>query len=141
MRYLVLASLLLVAVPAASSSDSAALEMITFTDIGQHDLFGAACNFSLVEESNTMLFIGMDDGGYLKAGGAIVELAPDPKSAELSFGAREAYSNGAYRVQMTVEGEGVQTGYEVVDYNGELTVRDAGGEVVLSRRGLVECGA
>jgi hypothetical protein len=140
MRYLAFAPLLLLAAPAASSSDSA-FEAITFADIGQHDLFGAACNFSVVEEANTIMFIGMDEGGYLKADGAIVELAPDATSAELSFGARETYANDAYRVRMTVKGEGVQTGYEVVDYNGQLTVSDAKGGVLFTRQGLVECGA
>jgi hypothetical protein len=104
MRYLALVPLLLAGEAAASSPEFGALEEITFADIGQHGMFGAGCNFSVVGETNTVLFLGMDDRGYLKVDGARVALAPDPAGGELGFGARAAYANGAYRVQVSIEG-------------------------------------
>lgn len=141
MRYLALAPLLLAGAAVASSAELGPFEGITFADIEKHDLFDGGCNFSMISESNTMLFLGSDNDGHLKIGGEIVTLMPDPASAHLSYGVVEVYTDDTYQVRMTVAGEGVQTGYESMVFNGKLTVRDAKGGVLFTSKGLVECGA
>lgn len=126
----------------ADEPDFAGIEPITFPDIEEHDLFGAGCSFIGLEEVGETLFVAMEDGGYFKTGGKVVKLAPDAKSAELPHLAREVYSGEIYWAQIKVKGAGApRGGGELIDFDGELTLRDGEGAILYASQGVVECGA
>jgi len=130
-----------VAQPSVSAPVFAGLEEITFTDLEEHDLFGAGCSVIGPGGPGSLLFIAMEQGAWFKTGGEIVGLDPDPKSAELPYLARDTYASGAFWAQLKPADEGEVRGEEVTDYDGTLTIRDGEGAVLVAQESLIECGA
>ena len=119
------------------------LEPITFADVERENLFGAGCNVLPADEdaSGIAIVLAHDDAAYFKRDGEFVRLSADTGSAELPYMARQKYSGLAFSLELELEGEGEQSGYETTDYRSVLTVRDDHDREVLVQRGVTQCGA
>lgn len=116
-------------------------DAITFADIEEHDLFGAGC-YVLAENGEDMLALAGDGEAYIKVDGKLERLAADMGSAELPWGIRASYDGTKRSVEWAIDEEsGQQIGEEVVDYPGQVTIRDSAGSVVWTHTGKVQCGA
>jgi len=117
------------------------LSAITFPDIERENLFGAGCNFAPAGGGMGAVAMAQGEAGYLKIDNKVVRFAPDAGSGELFYGARRKYTGTTNSFELTLDGEGKQSGYEVTDYSGRLVVRDSVDRVVYDAKGLVQCGA
>ena len=119
------------------------LEPIIFADVERENLFGAGCNVLPADEdaSGIAIALAQDDAAYFKRDGEIVRLSADTGSAELPYLARQRYSGLAFSLELELEGEGEQSGYETTDYPSILTIRDDHDREVLVQRGVTQCGA
>lgn len=118
-----------------------ALSAITFPDVERENLFGAGCNFAPAGGGMGAVAMAQNEAGYLKIDDKVVRFAPDAGSKELFYGARQKYTGTSNSFELTLGGEGKQSGYEVTDYSGRLVVRDRADRVVYDAKGLVQCGA
>ena len=117
------------------------LSAITFPDVERENLFGAGCNFAPADGGMGAVAMAQNEAGYLKIDNKVVRFAPDAGSGELFYGAKEKYTGTSNSFELTVDGAGKQSGYEVTDYSGRLVIRDSADRVVYDAKGLVQCGA
>ncbi|ABC63252.1 hypothetical protein [Erythrobacter litoralis] len=125
-------------------AEEISLDAIDFADIEQADIFGAGCNFlrPRVSGRSDLLFIGMEDIGAIKLNGRLQRLAPDKGSTKLPYLGWTKYDGTTHSVRLSLnERSGRQTGEEVTDYNGSITLRDGRDRIVFEDRGTVQCGA
>lgn len=119
-----------------------ALEPIAYSDIEQHNLFGASCAFTAEDAGDRVLALAMERGAYIKFDGRMHRLAPDAGSPVLPLGARGQYAGREYAMVLDLaEGEGEQSGMETVDYPARLELRDGRDQVVFGASGVVQCGS
>lgn len=128
-----------------ASQDPPAFEIepqpILYPDIEKHEIYGASCAFVPDGGGLGAIVIAMADAGYMKVDGEVLMLAPDSDSAELPLGAREMYRSDGYSLSLSLaQGEGEQSGYEVRQFDGKLTVTTGLGEVAYQANGLAQCG-
>ncbi len=119
-----------------------ALEPIAYSDIEQHNLFGASCSFTAEGEEDRVLAVAMERGAYIKFDGRMHRLAPDAGSPALPLGARGKYAGREYAMVLDLaEGEGEPSGVETVDYPGRLDLRNGRDQLVFGASGVVQCGS
>lgn len=118
------------------------LDPIRFADIEKFDLFGAGCNFSPGDDASAPVALAQADAGYLIRRGELQRLASDKGSAEMPYMSYRKYDGLRYSFTLDFdEAKGRQSGYETMDYDGVLTVRDGSDNVLYTAEGLVQCGA
>ena len=118
------------------------LDPIRFADIEKFDLFGAGCNFSPDGDASAPVALAQADAGYLIRRGELHKLASDKGSAEMPYMSHRKYDGLEYSFTLDFdEAKGRQSGYETMDYDGTLTVRDGSDNVLYTAEGLVQCGA
>jgi hypothetical protein len=115
-------------------------EAILDTDVAAHDMDGAACHYAVGTDQGPQV-IASETDAFIKLDGEIIRFASDPGSRELPFGSRSRYSGREYSLQVEVIGQGNQTGYEVVEYEGTVSVRDRYERVIYRGSGPAQCGA
>lgn len=117
-------------------------EPILYPDIEANGLYGTGCSFVAEGSGLGAVMLAMIDNGYMKLDGDIVRFAADKGSPELPFGARRHYAGKKYAFELALApGEGRPAGMESVNYDGRLTVREAGGAIVYDKSGTVQCGS
>lgn len=115
---------------------------ILYPDIEENELYGVSCAFAPDGGGLGAIMLAMMEDGYMKLDGKLERFAADNGSAELPYGTREKYSGTTYAIELAIaEGEGQQVAAESVNYDGQLTVRDANGRVVYDKAGEVQCGS
>ncbi len=115
-------------------------EAIEFGDIERYDLFGAGCTFAPGTSYGTRVIAQQADA-YIKLEGEIVRLGADSGARELPLNTRSRYVGREHELQLSLLGEGEQSGESTVDYEGTVTLRDAHGRVVYGGTGLAQCGS
>ena len=116
-------------------------EHISYPDIEKNNLFGVSCGFA-PGNSMRVLFLAMDEHGYMKLDGKIVTLAPDEGSAELPVTGYTRYDGKEFSVTLALDAGGeAQEGIELTKWRGRMTVRDHKDRVTYDKDGLVGCGA
>ncbi|TIX50033.1 hypothetical protein [Alteraurantiacibacter aquimixticola] len=115
-------------------------EPILTPDIEQHDMYGASCSYAPGTSLGARVIARQADA-FMKVEGEIIRFAADPGARELPFATRSLYNGRVYSLRLEVEGEGAQSGDEVRDYEGTISLRDRWGRVVYTGTGLVQCGA
>lgn len=116
-------------------------EPILYPDIERHDMYGAACNYAPGTSLGTRVIARPADA-FIKLDGEVLRFAADPGSRELPAGTRSHYDGREYSLRLELEGAGepVSNNTEVVEYEGEIDLRDRWGRVVYSGTGLARCG-
>lgn len=118
------------------------LDPIRFADIEKYNLYGAGCNFSPDGDASAPVALAQADAGYLIRRGELQKLASDKGSAEKPYMSYRKYDGLEYSFTLDFdEANGRQSGYETMDYDGTLTVRDGSDNVLYTAKGLVQCGA
>ena len=118
------------------------LDPIRFADIEEFDLFGAGCSFSPDGDTSAPVALAQADAGFFISRGKLHKLASDMGSAEMPYMSRRKYDGREYSFTLDFdEAKGRQSGYETMDYDGSLTVRDGSDNVLYGADGLVQCGA
>ncbi len=115
-------------------------EAILETDVATFDIGGAACQYASGTSQGPQV-IASESDAYIKLDGEVTRLASDSGSRELPFGSRSRYSGREYSLQLEVIGEGNQTGYEVVEYEGAVSLRDRYEREIFRGSGPALCGA
>lgn len=148
MRRVVLALLPLLAACGNNASDqpspgpmSLPVQAITYQDIEANNLYGTACNYASGKSMGAIV-IAENDGAAMKIGGKILRFKLDPQCKKLRFDTGSRYLAPGYVLDLTVEGEERQTGYETVNFErGTVKLSDEQGRVLYSTGGQVQCGS
>lgn len=115
-------------------------EPILYDDIERHGLYGAGCNYAPGTSLGTRV-IAQPEVAYMKIDGEMMRFASDPGAQSLPLGSRSQYDSRHYRLQLSVDGEGAQSGDETVDYEGTVVLRDKYGRIIYEGTGLAQCGS
>ncbi len=116
-------------------------EHISYPDIEKNNLFGVSCGFA-PGNSMRVLFLAMDEHGYMKLDDKIVTLAPDKGSAKLPVTGYTHYDGKEFSVTLDLdEVTDAQEGIELTKWRGRMTVRDHKDRITYDKDGLVGCGA
>ncbi len=126
--------------PIAPPDQSLALQPIGFPDIEANDLYGASCAYAS-GKSMAPLVIAFDDEAVIKVDGQIQRFKLDPQCTEVKLGTGSRYLADRQVLDLAIEGEGKQVGYETVNYAGSVKLSTAGGRVLYQTRGAVQCGS
>ncbi len=116
-------------------------EIITFADIEANNLFGAGCYMLPTGDQDGMLALTDDRRGVIKLDGEIHRMVADPGSSEQPYGARGKYDGKKFSLRLETTGEPIGNGYETLDYEGTMTLRNGRDEVVFQQDGTIQCGA
>lgn len=118
------------------------LQTIDYRDIEKHDLFGASCAFAPKGGGLGALVLAMERAAFIKVGGRIERLAPDPGSPELPLKARGKYDGKRYSLLLDLAAEeGESDGMETVNFPARLIVRNERDQVVYDASGVAQCGS
>lgn len=114
-------------------------EPILYPDIERHDIYGASCAYAPGTSLGARVIARQADA-FMKVEGEIIRFAADPGARELPYGTRSLYNGREYSLRLQIEGEGEQSGTEVMDYEGTVSLRDQYDRVIYSGTGITQCG-
>lgn len=117
------------------------LEPMAFAEMERAGALGAGCAFIPAGGGMGALALALPDAGFLKVSGTVQRLAPDVGSAEAPLGTRMKYDGKELSFTLARNGEPKQSGTEVLDYPGQLTVRDGRGRTLFEANGTTQCGS
>lgn len=116
-------------------------QVITYPDIEANDLYGASCNYASGKSMGAVV-VAENDGAAMKFDRQIKRFDLDPQCDKLPMGSGSRYLAPGYVLDLSVDGEAKQTGYETVDFEkGTVTLSDEEGNILYSTSGHVQCGA
>ncbi len=119
--------------------DQVEVGTILYPDIERFEIYGASCAYAEGTSLGAKV-IARNEDAFMKLDGEVIRLAADPGAGELPYGSRSAYASDAYLLYLAIEGEGRQSGEEVLEYAGTVELRDRVGEVIYEARGAAQCG-
>ncbi len=114
-------------------------ETILYPDMERHDIYGASCAYAPGTSLGVRVIARQADA-YMKINGEMIRFAADPGARELAYGTRSLYIGRDYSLRLEIAGEGVQTGEEVMEYDGTISLRDRYDRVIYSGTGSAQCG-
>ena len=114
-------------------------QAITYPDIETNNLYGSSCAYAS-GKSMAPVVIGFDDQAVMKIDGKIARFTLDPQSKGTRFGTGSRYLADGRVLDLAIEGEGNQTGYETVHYEGSVRLSTADGLQLYATAGTVQCG-
>ncbi len=114
-------------------------EPILYPDIERHDIYGASCAYAPGTNLGARVIARQADA-FMKVDGEIIRFAADPGARELPYGTRSLYNGREYSLRLEIAGEGVQTGEEVMEYEGTVSLRDRYDRVIYTGTGAAQCG-
>lgn len=114
-------------------------ETILYPDIERHDIYGASCAYAPGTSLGARVIARQADA-FMKIDGEIVRFAADPGARELPYGTRSLYNGREYSLRLEIAGDGMQSGEEVMEYEGTINLRDQYDRVIYSGTGTAQCG-
>ena len=114
-------------------------ETILYPDIERHDIYGASCAYAPGTSLGARVIARQADA-FMKIDGEIVLFAADPGARELPYGTRSLYNGREYSLRLEIAGDGMQSGEEVMEYEGTINLRDQYDRVIYSGTGTAQCG-
>lgn len=123
----------------APAPDEVVPETILYPDIERHDIYGASCAYAPGTSLGARVIARQADA-YMKIDGEMVRFAADPGARELPYGTRSLYNGRAYSLRLEVAGEGIQSGEEVMQYEGTISLRDKYDRMIYTGTGTAQCG-
>ena len=114
-------------------------ETILYPDIERHDIYGASCAYAPRTSLGARVIARQADA-FMKIDGEIVRFAADPGARELPYGTRSLYNGREYSLRLEIAGDGMQSGEEVMEYEGTINLRDQYDRVICSGTGTAQCG-
>ncbi len=114
-------------------------ETILYPDIERHDIYGASCAYAPGTSLGARVIARQADA-FMKIDGEIVRFAADPGARELPYGTRSLYNGRAYSLRLQIAGDGIQSGEEVMEYEGTISLRDEYDRVIYTGTGTAQCG-
>jgi len=115
-------------------------EPITFQDIEEHSILGAACNYAPGTSLGTRI-IAREADAFAKLEGEVIRFAADAGSSELPAKSWSDYDGREFSLRLAVEGEGRSAGGNggKTNYTGTIDMRDRWNRPVYNGTGLVQC--
>lgn len=124
----------------AAAAPSATPQPISYPDIEANGLHGTSCAYGS-GKSMAPVVIAFAHEAVMKIDGAIVRFQVDAESEGAGLGTHTRYLAPDRVLLLTIEGEGDQSGYETVNFDGTVRLLDGAGAVLFETAGAVQCGS
>lgn len=115
-------------------------QAISYPDIEANDLYGTSCAYAS-GKSMAPVVLAFNDEAVMKVDGKIERFRLDPQCKEVKLGTGSRYLSNDRVLDLAVEGEGRQAGYETVNFDGSVKLSTADGLVLYETTGTVQCGS